>query len=95
MSAAGDAGRPNAQAEADRVLAELTEGLPPEAAARALAVLLARTATRLHNVARAEASARKGQPEWPAWAALQNASRSAVLQASTCRDLAARLEPRE
>jgi hypothetical protein len=50
--------------------------------------------TRLHNVARAEATARKNQPDWPAWAQLQNAARSLVLQASTCRDLALRLAGR-
>jgi len=43
---------------------------------------------------RAEAGARKDQPDWPLWAQLQNASRSLVLQASTCRDLAARLAGR-
>jgi hypothetical protein len=79
------------QAEADRVLAELLSGLPDDQAALALAVLGNRVATRLHTLARAEAAARKGQPDWPAWAQLQNASRTMVLQASTCRDLARRL----
>jgi hypothetical protein len=79
------------QAEADRYLAELVSGLPAEQAARALAVLGNRVATRLHTLARAEATARKGQPDWPGWAQLQNASRNVVLQASTCRDLAMRL----
>jgi hypothetical protein len=79
------------QAEADRALAELLSGLSAEQAALALATLSNRVATRLHTLARAEASARKGQPDWPAWAQLQNASRTMVLQASTCRDLARRL----
>ncbi len=79
------------QAEADGYLARAVDDLPPEEAALALSVFLNRAATRLHNVARGQAAERKGQPEWPAWAALQNATRNAVLQASTCRDLAARL----
>lgn len=82
------------QAEADGYVARLTDGLAPEAAAAALAVLTSRAATRLHVLARGEASGRKGQPEWAAWAALQNAARSVVLQASTCRDLAGRLSGR-
>ena len=54
-------------------------------------MLLNRAAARLHTLSRAQASAHKDAPEWPAWAQLQNASRALVLQASTCRDLAARL----
>jgi hypothetical protein len=50
--------------------------------------------TRLHNLGRTTAAARKAQPDWPLWAQLQNASRSLVLQASTCRTLAARLAGR-
>ena len=79
------------QAEADTYLAGLVEGLPPEQAALALAVLASRVAARLHTLARAEATARKGQPDWPSWAQLQNAARNVVLQSSTCRDLAQRL----
>jgi hypothetical protein len=82
------------QAEADAYLAQLVEGLSPEEAALALAVLASRVATRLHNLARTESTARKGQPNWPSWAQLQNAGRNVVLQASTCRDLAARLTGR-
>jgi hypothetical protein len=82
------------QAEADAHLGALADGLEPGEAALALAVLANRTVARLHALTRAEASARKDQPEWPAWAQLQNAARSLVLQASTCRDLAARLAGR-
>ena len=82
------------QARADGLLAGLIDGLGPEDAALALAVLLNRAGTRLHNLTRGEASARKDQPDWPAWAQLQNASRTVVLHASTCRDLAARLTGR-
>jgi hypothetical protein len=78
-------------AEADALVARAIEGLDSEAAARMLAALVNRAATRLHGLGRSEASARKGRPDWPAWAALQNAARTLVLQSSTCRDLAARL----
>jgi hypothetical protein len=75
----------------DNFIDALVDGLGPEAAAVALAGLLNRAAGRLHTLSRAQASAHKDQPEWPAWAQLQNASRGLVLQSSTCRDLAARL----
>jgi len=84
-------GERDLQAEADAVLTRLADGLSPEDAALALAVLANRTAGRLHTLSRAAAAERKDQPEWPAWAQLQNATRTMVLQASTCRDLAARL----
>jgi hypothetical protein len=79
------------QAEAERHVADLVAGLGTDEAALALAVLANRVAARLHSLARAEAAARKGQPDWPAWAQLQNAARNLVLQASTGRDLARRL----
>lgn len=91
---AEDAGARDYQAEADSHLSEATLGLAPEEESLALAVLLNRAATRLHNLARAESTARKGEPEWATWAQLQNAARQAVLQASTGRDLAARLAGR-
>ena len=79
------------QAVADEALDRLVAGRTPEAAALALAVLVNRAVARLHTLSRTEAAARKEQPDWPLWAQLQNASRSLVLQASTCRDLASRL----
>jgi hypothetical protein len=78
----------------DDLLRGLTDDLAPEAAAVALAGLLNRGAARLHSLARTQAAAHKEQPEWPAWAQLQNASRSLILQTSTCRDLAAKLPGR-
>jgi hypothetical protein len=75
----------------DALIDALLEGLGPEDSARALATLVTRAVARLHTLSRAESTARKDQPDWPVWAQLQNASRSLVLQASTCRDLAARL----
>jgi len=82
------------QSAADGQLESLTEGLPAEEAALALAVLANRAATRLHNLTRGEALARKGEPSWAGWAGLQNAARALVLQTSTCRDLAAKLAGR-
>ncbi len=82
------------QAEADAFLASSTADLPPSDAALVLAVVANRAASRLHNLARGESTACKGTPAWPSWAALQNAARNVVLQASTCRDLAARLAGR-
>ncbi len=82
------------QAEADAYLARATANLPPEESALALAVFASRVATRLHSLARSESGARKGAPDWPGWAALHNATRTLVLQASTCRDLATRLARR-
>jgi hypothetical protein len=83
--------RPGDAADAGRTIEALIEGLPPEAAASALAALINRAAARLHTLARAQASARRDAPDWPAWAQLQNASRALVLQASTSRDLTAKL----
>ncbi len=82
------------QAEADDYLERATYGLSAGEAALALAVLANRAATRLHNLARAEATGTKGTADWPSWAQLQNAARTLVLQASTCRDLAAKLAGR-
>ena len=94
MTADADAGSGEGrdfQAEADAHLAQVVDGLTGEQAAVALATLANRVATRLHNLARSQAADRKGQPDWAAWAQLQNAARNVVLQASTCRDLARRL----
>ena len=84
---------PDEATAVDAAIASLLEGRDPDAAAQTLGLLVSRAATRLHTLTRAEASARRQQPAWPAWAQLQNAARSLVLQASTCRDLAARLSP--
>lgn len=82
------------QAEADTHLAAAVTGLDASEAALLLSVLANRAATRLHNLARAESTARKGEEDWATWAQLQNASRNGVLHTSTARDLAARLAGR-
>ncbi len=75
----------------DAHLEALVDGLAPNQAALALAVLINRAAARLHTLGRGQAAAVKGQPNWPLWAQLQNAARTLVLHSSTCRDLAGRL----
>ena len=82
------------QVEADAYIAQLTEGLPAEEAALALTVLSNRAGTRLNNIARSESAERKGEPDWPVWAALVNAARSLILQSSSARDLGAKLTGR-
>ena len=82
---------PGRQAAIDAFVGSLVDGLEPQDAAGALALLVNRAAVRLHTLTRTQAAARKAQPEWPAWAGLENACRTLVLHSSTCRDLAARL----
>jgi hypothetical protein len=82
------------QTQADLHVAQTVEGLSADEAAIALAVLINRAATRLHNLARSEATTTKDTPAWPSWAALVNATRNVVLQSSTCRDLGAKLAGR-
>jgi hypothetical protein len=56
-----------------------------------LALIANRAAAALHQVARSEASARKGQPNWGRWAALANVSRDAVLRTAAGRQTATQL----
>jgi len=84
----------DAQAEADRLIKGLQAELGAEAAVYAVAVLANRAAAELHRLAKGEATARKGTPEWGTWAALQNSARKLVLDSSTARDGAARLAGR-
>jgi hypothetical protein len=62
----------------------------PEAALR-LAAIANRATTMLHQLAREEANARKGQPDWGRWAALANTSRDVLLRTATSRRAAAEL----
>ncbi|HZT08918.1 MAG TPA: hypothetical protein VFC51_17985 [Chloroflexota bacterium] len=59
---------------------------PPERAAFDLGAVTNRAIIELHNVARKEASARRGASDWGAWARLANAARSGVLQIAAVRD---------
>jgi hypothetical protein len=78
-------------AAADATLGAALDGLDAVEASQLLSALANRAAVRLHGLTRGEATARKGQADWAAWAALQNAARTLVLQSSTCRDMAGRL----
>jgi hypothetical protein len=60
-------------------------------AALVLAAIANRATALLHQVARSEMGARKGQPDWGRWASLTNVSRDAVLRTATCRQAAAQL----
>ena len=82
------------QAEADRLIRALQAELGAEAAVYAVAVLASRAAAELRGLAKGEATARKGTPEWGIWAALQNAARKLIRDSSTARDGAARLAGR-
>lgn len=73
---------------AEVLLKQLAETDPPEEASRLLANTVNRAIAALHRLARDQAAAKKGQPDWGAWAKLANASRSAVLAASMCREIA-------
>ena len=89
------AARPNdTQAEADRLIRQLAADLEPTEAVHVVAVLASRAAAELHRLAKAQADATRGTPEWGSWAALQNAARKLVLDAASARDGAARLAGR-
>lgn len=88
------AGQPDLRAEADRLIRELQAGLDAEQAVYAVAVLANRSAAELHRLAKAQATATRGTPSWGGWAALQNAARKLVLDATAARDSAARLTER-
>ena len=93
--ASARAARPNqTQAEADRLIRALTADLAPNEAVHAVAILASRAAAELHRLAKEQATETKGTPQWGSWAALQNAARKLVLDASSARDGAARLSDR-
>jgi hypothetical protein len=83
------------QAEADRLIKGLADGLGPAEAVYVVSVVANRAAAELHRLARAEATGHRGAPEWGDWARFQNAARALVLQSSTARDEAARLAGRK
>ncbi len=83
-----------AQARIDALLREQVTSLSAEEATYLLATIVNRAAGELHRRARQEAGQHRESDAWGSWAALQNASRSLILQSSTCRDLAAKLSGR-
>jgi hypothetical protein len=56
-----------------------------------LASIANRATAALHQVARSEATARKGQSDWGKWAGLVNISRDAVLRTAASRQTATQL----
>jgi len=85
----------DAQPTVDRLIRELQAGLDPEQATYVVAVLASRSATELHRLAKARATATRGEPAWGSWASLQNAARRLVLDAASARDGAAKLAGRQ
>jgi hypothetical protein len=85
----------DAQARVDRLIRELQQGLDDEQAVYMVAVLANRSAAELHRLAKAQATATKGEPTWGSWASLQNAARRLVLDATSARDGAAKLVGRQ
>jgi hypothetical protein len=73
--------------EAEAALEAIAAVEPATERARMLANTINRAVAQLHRLARDQASARKGESDWGTWAKLVNASRQAVLQAATCRDI--------
>lgn len=84
-----------AQATVDSLIRDLTRSLDPEQAVYVVSVLASRSAAELHRLAKAQATATKGEPAWGSWASLQNAARRLVLDATSARDGAAKLAGRQ
>src|SRR6187551_2507953 len=86
---------PDIQTRVDTLIRELQQGLDVEQAVYMVAVLANRSAAELHRLAKAQATATKGEPSWGSWASLQNAARRLVLDATSARDGAAKLAGRQ
>ena len=76
--------------ELDRAVRQLAEA-PAEQAIPVLVAVANRAIIELHKIARQEANARRGSPQWGQWARLANAARSCVLQVAAVRDSLKRL----
>lgn len=75
----------------DAAIREISARENRSEAALMLAAIANRAAAALHQLARAEASSRKGQADWGRWASLTNVSRDAVLRTAACRQSASQL----
>jgi hypothetical protein len=84
----------DAQARVDSLIREVQRELDADQAVYVVAVLANRAAAELHRLAKAQATATKGEPSWGGWASLQNAARRLVLDATSARDGAAKLAGR-
>jgi hypothetical protein len=76
---------PSAVDQIEQLIRELA-AQPADRAVVDLTSVANRSIIELNKVARQEASNRRGQPEWGAWARLANAARSGVLQIAAVRD---------
>jgi hypothetical protein len=76
---------PLTAAAIERQIQRLSEG-PPEQVLPELTQIAHRSIVELHKIARAQANAHRGQPDWGRWARLANAVRSGVLQVAAIRD---------
>src|SRR5688572_1886533 len=85
----------DAQSRVDSLIRDMQEGLDADQAVYMVAVLASRSAAELHRLAKAQATATKGEPAWGSWASLQNAARRLVLDATSARDGAAKLAGRQ
>ena len=72
-------------AEVDAAIRRLRSA-PSDQAVVDLTAIANRAIIELHNVARGEASRRRGEPDWGQWARLANAARACVLQVAAVRD---------
>lgn len=86
-----DKGTGQVPADVEAAIREAIENPNRAEAAFRLASIANRAAAALHQLARAEANARKGTAEWGRWASLTNASRDAILRTATCRQTANQL----
>jgi hypothetical protein len=71
--------------EVDAAIRAVAGSERPEQAALTLAAIAHRAIAELNRMSRAEASRRRGQSDWGAWASLANAARDAVLKLTACR----------
>ena len=94
VAAPAGAAPADAQAVVDQLIRDLLAGLDPEHAAYMAAVLAARSSAEMHRIAKVQATAAKGGPNWGTWAALQNGARRLVLDAAPARESAATLAGR-
>ena len=80
------------QEEPNSLIADVDEAIrglrsaPPDQAVADLTAIANRAIIELHNVARSEASRRRGEADWGQWARLANAARACVLQVAAVRD---------
>ena len=77
--------------EVEEAIRAVSVSEEPAAAALTLAAIANRAVAELNKLARAQSNARRGQPEWGAWAGLANTARDAVLRVATLRKVATEL----